>query len=164
MTGDAAHGALARQDQPVFFFVMVVEAKADPEAGDAVDFGGDPRVRPEAGGQFALDQVVEARIRHRFDTVVGFRRQQPDALAGRQFVEQFRTLFRGGGEKCRPDQVDRGSGKLCCFTGPRLGLDVAENAQPGGGGENDEGCQQQEGARQQRARNHCRSAPSGTKT
>ena len=83
VTGDAAHGAFARQDQPVFFFVMVVEAKADPEAGDAIDFGGDPRVRPEAGGQFALDQVVEARIRHRFDTVVGFRRQQPDALAGR---------------------------------------------------------------------------------
>jgi hypothetical protein len=41
--GNRARRALARQDQPVFFLVLLVEAAADPEAADASDLGSDPR-------------------------------------------------------------------------------------------------------------------------
>ena len=39
--GDAAHGALAWQDQPVFVVVTVFQPKTDPEPGNTIDFGGD---------------------------------------------------------------------------------------------------------------------------
>ena len=52
MAGEIARRPLARQNQPVFVFVMVVEAETDPEAGYAIDGGGNPRVFAETGCQF----------------------------------------------------------------------------------------------------------------
>ena len=144
--------------------VELFEAEADPEAGDPVDLGGDPRVRAEAGGEFAADEVHEAVVRQRLDAVFRFGGQQADALVRRQVGEQSWPALRRGGEKCRADQIHRGSRQLRGLTRPRFGLEVAEQAQPGGRRQDDKRCQQQEGAREQRARDHRSSAPSGTKT
>jgi hypothetical protein len=54
MLGNAAGGPFARQHQPVFFLVVIVEAEADPEAGDFINAGGNAGVCAEAVGQFVL--------------------------------------------------------------------------------------------------------------
>ena len=75
------------------------------------------------------------------------------------------SVFPGGGEQRGADEVDRRSRQLRCFAGARLGVHVAEKAQPGRRGEQDQDGEQQEGARQQRARHSLSpAAPSGTKT
>ena len=88
-----------------------------------------------------------------------------DSMYDMFFIKDTKGHFiECGGEQRGADQVDRRSRQLRRFARAWLGFDVAEQAQPGRSGQDDKRCQQQEGARQQRARHHCCSLPSGTKT
>ena len=144
---------------------MLVEPEADPETGLAIDTGSDAGMFAETAAQLAFEQPVKTTVGHGFDAVFRFGREKPDAFARGEFGKQAEAFFRGGGEKRGADQVDRRGGQLGAFTGARLGINVAEETEPGRGGEQDEQGEQQEGARQQRAGRHAsRAAPSGTKT
>ena len=56
----------------VFVFILFVHTEADPETGDVIDAGGNPRMVAQAAGQFALQQIQKAGIGHRLDFVFRF--------------------------------------------------------------------------------------------
>ena len=96
------------------------------------------------------DQADVTALGQGFDFVGRLGRQEADAFPGNQLDEQVGAAFRRRGDQGGADEVDRAGGQLGGFAGPGFGFDVAEETEPGGGGEQHQRRDKDEGARQER--------------
>jgi hypothetical protein len=143
-----AFEAVALEHQPVF---VVVDVKADPEAGRAVHAARKARVGAQALLDDLGDVVHQGIGRRRLDHVVFFERENADAFIAEQLEQQFAAQFgRRVGEGGLGDGDHRNDqfGRLLHL---RAALDGADHADPRRHRYRGQDAEQQEGAPEQAA-------------